>query len=143
MLPHSTWVPHTENNCHLCMRTKGERPKSVLNVEDIMSLDESKPIPLSIEKDVSHVILIKMKQSLLPNMSIKIDTGGSQNMTLTPITVARKESHSITSRTLRTRTKQTKDIMEMIAGIVVMQCQLKHLVNTLLKVLMLLLVKKY
>ena len=91
MLPHSTWLPHTENNCHLCIRTKGGRPKklkrkgghpkSVLNVEDIISLDESKPIPPSIEKAVSHVILIKMKQSLLPNMSIKIDTGGSQNMT--------------------------------------------------------------
>ena len=88
MLPHSTWLPHTENNCYLCMRTKGGRPKAV-----------------------SHVISITMKQSLLPNKSIKIDTGGSQNMTLTPITVARKESHSITSRTLRARKKQTTDIM--------------------------------
>ena len=99
MLPHITWLPHTENNCHLCMRTKGGRPKklkrkggrpkSVLNVEDTMSLDESKPIA-PIEKAVSHVISIKMKQSLLSNKSIKIDTGGSQNMTLTLITVARK-----------------------------------------------------
>ena len=53
MLPHITWLPHTENYCQLCMRTKGGRPKkfkrkggrpkSVLNVEDIMSLDESYP----------------------------------------------------------------------------------------------------
>ena len=61
----------------------------MLNVEDIMSLDESKPTPPSIEKAVSHVISIKTKQSLLPNKSNKIDTGGSQNLTLTPITVAR------------------------------------------------------
>ena len=121
MLPHITWSPHNENNCHLCMKTKGGRPKklkrkgrpkSVLNVEDIMSLDESTLIPPSIEKAVSHVISIKMKQSLLPNKSIEIVTGGSQNMTLTPITIARKESHSITSRTLRARTKQTTDIMD-------------------------------
>ena len=71
---------------------------------------------LSIEKAVSHVISIKMKQSILPNKSIKIDTGGSQNMPSTPITTARKESHMNTSRTLRARTKQTKDIMGMIAG---------------------------
>ena len=57
-----------------------------------------------------------MKQSLLPNKPTKVDTGGSQKMTLTPITVGREESYSITSRTLRARTEQTKDIMGMIAG---------------------------
>ena len=59
------------------LKRKGGRPKYVLNVEDIMFLDESKPILPSIEKAVSHAIAIKMKQSLLPNKSIKIDTGDS------------------------------------------------------------------
>ena len=74
-----------------------------------------------------------MKQSLLPNKSIKIDAGGSQNMTLTPITVGRKVSHSITSRTLRARTKQTKDIMGMIAGnsCDAVSTQTSHLVKSL------------
>ena len=114
------------------LKRKGGHPKSVLNVEDIMSLDESKPIP-PIEKAVSHVISIKRKQSLLPNKSIKIDSSGSQNMTLTPITVAHKESHSITSRTLRAQTKQTKGIMGMIAGnsCDAVSTQTSHLVKSL------------
>ena len=57
-----------------------------------------------------------MSQSTLANHSIKLQTSGPQPLTLTPITVAKKESQSVSERTLRARTNQSKDVLEMIPG---------------------------
>ena len=75
-----------------------------------MKLDPRKPIPPKIEVAVANVINMKMKNSSLPNNSIQLNTGGSQRLTLTPISVARKDSDVIAKRTLRARTKQSKDV---------------------------------
>ena len=65
------------------------------------------------EKAIAHVINLKAKNSTLPNNSIQINSGGPQPLTLTPIAVARKVSHEVNKRTLRLRTRQSK---EMISG---------------------------
>ena len=122
------WFSHT-NVCGTCstrvqkakggrrIKNKaGGRPKSVITVKDMLSLDASKPIPQDVEKAISHVMAIKMSQSTLANHSIKLQTSGPQPLTLTPITVAKKESQSVSKRTLRARTKQYKDVLEMISG---------------------------
>ena len=79
-----------------------------------MSLDGSKPIPVAVMKAVSHIVNIEVKNSILPNNSIQLSSGGPQPSTLTPIPVARKESQMVSKRTLRT--KQTTTVMKMIAG---------------------------
>ena len=81
----------------------------------MMKLDPRKPIPPKIEEAVANVINMKMKNSSLPNNSIQLNTGGSQPLTLTPISVARKDSDVIAKRTLRARTKQSKDVLQMIS----------------------------
>ena len=55
----------------------------------MMKLDPRKPIPPKIEEAVANVINMKMKNSSLPNNSIQLNTGGSQPLTLTLISVAR------------------------------------------------------
>ena len=85
-------------------------------IGDMMKLDPRKPIPPKIEEAVANVINMKMKNSSLPNNSIHLNTGGSQPLTLTPISVARKDSDVVAKRTLRTRTKQSKDVLQMISG---------------------------
>ena len=79
-----------------------------------MKLDPRKSISPKIEEAVANVINMKMKNSSLPNNSIQLNTGGSQH--LTPISVARKDSDVIAKRTLRARTKQSKDLLQMISG---------------------------
>ena len=81
-----------------------------------MKLDSVKQIPPSVEKAISHVINLKVKNSTLPNNSIQIRSGGHQPLILTPIAVARKESQEVTKRTLRLRTRQSKELLETISG---------------------------
>ena len=50
----------------------------------------------AVEKMVSHVIAIKMGES--DYNIIQFKSGGPQTLTLTLITVARKESHAVTKR---------------------------------------------
>ena len=82
----------------------------------MMKLDCTKPIPPSVEKAISRVISLKVKHSQLPNNSIQINSGGPQPLTLTTIAVPRKESRDVTNRTVRSRTKQSKELLEMISG---------------------------
>ena len=83
-------------------------PKTVKTFEDVMKLDPSKPI--------CHVISIKMKQSTLLNNSVQFSSGGPQPLTLTPVQVPRKETQVASKRTTYTRTKQSTDIIKLIAG---------------------------
>ena len=124
-----TWSSHQLENCETCMlasvkvvggrpkkkKTSG-RPKQVKTLDDIMKLDPSKPIPASVERALSHVVGIKMDQSHLINKSVQFSTGGPQPLTLTPVQVPRKKSHSVSKRTLRNRTNLSKDIIQLIAG---------------------------
>ena len=57
------------------------RPKSFVTVGDVYSLNSSKPITPAIEKMVSHVIDIKMGQSV--NKTVQFKFGGSHALTLT------------------------------------------------------------
>ena len=62
---------------------KGGRPKKSvepkkMTLEDIMNLSPSKPVPRIIEQCVTHVVNIKMKQSILPNQTIQLPTKGPQ-----------------------------------------------------------------
>ena len=83
-----------------------------------MKLDCRKRIPPSVEKAISRVISLKVKHSQLPNNSIQINSGGPQPLTLSMIAVvARKESQDVTKRTVRSLTKQSKELLEMISGI--------------------------
>lgn len=79
-------------------------------------LDPRKPIPSKMEVIAANVISTKMKGSSLPNNYFEVKTGGSRPMTLTKISVARKDSDLIAERTLRARTKQSKEVFEMISG---------------------------
>ena len=92
------------------------RPKTTLTVDDMMKLDSVKRIPPSVEKAIPHVINLKVKNSTLPNNSIQISSGGPQPLTSTSIAVARKESQEVTKRTVRLRTRQSKELLEMISG---------------------------
>ena len=67
-----------------------------LGTVDVYSIDVSKPIPPAVEKMISHVIAIKMGES--DYNIIQFKSGGPQPLTLTLITVARKESRAVTKR---------------------------------------------
>ena len=65
---------------------------------------------------MSFVLTIKMKQSDLPNNTVKAGYIGPQPLTVTPIAVPRKDSQEVSKRTLSSRTKQSKEIIQMISG---------------------------
>ena len=125
-----TWSPHQLENCEACHlasvktvggRPKkdthaGGRPKQIRTVDDILSLDSTKPIPDSVEKAMSHVLAIKLEQSKLLNKSVQFKTGGPQPLTLTPITVPRTESNRACKRSISNRSKQLKDIICLSSG---------------------------
>ena len=128
MTPFS-WEPHNEQSskaCILrCVKAKGGRPKkrkrigrptTITSVEDVMSLDDKKPIPPHVEKMMSHLLAIKVKQSTLPNNTIQVESGGPQPLTLTPISVAKNDSCNVTQKTLRSRSQQVKEIIGLISG---------------------------
>ena len=114
------WIPHS-NDCTTCelraAKSKGGRPKKKargmvggrpskkeVTTEDILKLDPGKPIPQCVEKALSHVISIQMKQSKLPNKSVQLSTTGPHHLTMTPIIhVACKDSDNVAERTRRSR----------------------------------------
>ena len=82
------WKAHSEK-CDVCshfqLKSKGGRskkvkrmgrPRSLSNttLEDVMSLDPNQIIPANIEKCMTHLVSIKMKQSTLPNSTIQLKT---------------------------------------------------------------------
>ena len=87
-----------------------------VTTEDILKLDPGKPIPQCVEKALSHVISIKMKQLKLPNKSVQLSTACPHPLAMTPIHVARKDSDKVAERTRRSRTQQFKDIGQMMCG---------------------------
>ena len=98
------WYPHSYENCQICHRlkqqAKGGRParktkknkgnpkkrvcnevnrdESIIITNDILQLTPSKTIPAHVEKLVSHVISIKIKQSKLANSTVQLPTKGPQ-----------------------------------------------------------------
>ena len=97
------WIPHS-NDCTTCelraAKSKDGRPKKKargmgggrpskkgtekVTTEDILKLDPGKPIPQCVEKALSHVISIKMKQSKWPNKSVQLSTAGPHPFPMTP-----------------------------------------------------------
>ena len=92
-----TWLPHQENCdtcCHIKIKSVGGRlPKRKasggcrpttkemtpeITTNDILNLSPPKPVPHIIEECLSHVMSIKIKQSKLPNNTVKLTTQGSQ-----------------------------------------------------------------
>jgi len=90
----SNWVPHTLP-CNTCnwktlkvrklgrppkKKTAAGRPKNTTNmtISDIMQLSPSKKLPSEIDRCISHVVGIKMKQSELANNTIQLGTDGPQ-----------------------------------------------------------------
>ena len=92
------------------------RQRTVKTFQDVMELDPSKPIPPSLDKAICHVISIKMKQSTLLNNSVQFSSGGPQPLRLTPVQVPRKETQVALKRTIFNQTKQSIDIIKLIAG---------------------------
>ena len=88
--PAFIWSAHNPVICtHMLTKSKGGRPKKrqnkggrpptiskVITTEDILKLSPSKPVPKEIEKCISHVISVKMKQSSLPNNTVQLATKG-------------------------------------------------------------------
>ena len=124
----ASWEPHS-SNCFTYRiirpeKSKGGRPskrskatgrpKAVVSVSDMMNIDASRPISSSVERAVAHVLEIKSQQST--SKTIEIKTSGSQSMTLTPIPIVRKESHDVTPRTVRARTKLAKELVQLLSG---------------------------
>ena len=94
------WFPHEGPDCTTCchynMKKKGGRPKKIKNrggrpkqqvevspktmtlTEIMMNLSPSKPVHPELEKCVSAVLSIKMKQSILPNNTVQLPTKGPQ-----------------------------------------------------------------
>ena len=114
-----SWQPRDEQFCQACViysvKTKAGQPikrkqngrrKTITSVQDVMSLDGKNLIPPHVEKMMSHLLAIKVKQSTLANNTIQVQSGGPQPLTLTPISIARKYSCSVTRKTLRCKSKQ-------------------------------------
>ena len=90
------WILHS-NDCTTCelraAKSKGGRSKKKargmsaekITTEDILKLDPEKPISQCVEKALSHVLSIKMKQSELPNKSVQLATVGPHPLTMTPM----------------------------------------------------------
>ena len=117
------WESHNQicKSCELAVKKSGGRPKKkrstgrpkiTLTVDDMMKLDSVKQIPPSLEKASCHIINLKVNNSTLPNNSIQISTGGPPPLTVSPIAAARKESQEVTKRTLRLRTRQSKEVLQ-------------------------------
>ena len=119
------WKEHTTRTCDI-RRTKskgGRRPKrskktgrqsKVVSVSDMMNVSSCRQITPEIERAVANVLKVKSQHS--SSNLIQIKTGGSQPMTVAPVTVVRKESQYVTLRTIRARSKLTKEFVEVMAG---------------------------
>ena len=97
-----TWLPHQENCdtcCHIKIKSVGGRlPKRKpsggcrpttkemtpeITTNDILNLSPPKPVPHIIEECLSHDVLsIKLKQSKLPNNTVKIDNSRITGVTI-------------------------------------------------------------
>ena len=114
------WTKYSNNECTVCIkqnhggrppkvRKHSGRPKAAVSiaVEDLINWDPSKRVTPEIDKAVSKIFHVKMKQSGSKDNLVTVDSGGPQPLTYAPITVARKQS----SRTVRCRSKQNKELM--------------------------------
>ena len=105
-----------------------------MTVDNIMKLDGDKPIPPAVEKAISRVLNIKVGKSTLPNNTIQLSSGGPQPLSsFTPITIALKGSDEASSRTVRGRTKQSKDLIHIISGesLTAMTTQATHIAKNM------------
>ena len=87
-----------------------------------------------IDKAVSKIFQVKMKQSgIIKDNLVTVDSGGPQPLTFAPITVARKQSDKVSSRTVRSRSKQNKELMAITSGdsVEAVSAQTSHLVKSL------------
>ena len=134
------WLPHTDN-CLLCLnhskggrpkkRKKAGRPKTISTVAGMKKWDGTSKLSSEVEDAVNHYINVKLKQSSLPCNSLEVRSG-SQKILLTPVTVAKKESTTVSKRTLQRRSKETKDLMGIISdnSESALQIQTQHLVKS-------------
>ena len=123
------WREHTLRNCVTCgiRRTKSKggrpakrskkngRPHKVVSVSDMMNVSSCRQITPEMELAVANVSKVKSQHDASSNV-IQIKTGGSHPMTIAPVIVVRKESHNVTPRTIRARSKRTKELMEIMVG---------------------------
>ena len=110
-------------------KRKGGRPSSVVNIDNIMELDPSKPLSDKHEQALAFILSIKASQSTGPQKLIEVKTGGPQPVTYAPVTVARRQ---VTPRTLRKHTKELKEHVKLVAGKSneALLCQVLHIVKT-------------
>ena len=105
-----------------------------ITVEDLINWDPSKRVTPEIDKAVSKIFQVKMKQSgIIKDNLVTVDSGGPQPLTFAPITVARKQSDKVSSRTVRSRSKQNKELMAITSGdsVEAVSTQTSHLVKSL------------
>ena len=60
----------------------GGRPKPLNTIDDLLTLDPSKPIPANVERLISQLVQRKMNESTMRNRSVQCNTGGSQPLVL-------------------------------------------------------------
>ena len=124
------WYPHTSSNCISCeiSVTKGKggrpsrkgskesfgRPKSIVDVREIMTLDANSTISPSLHKAASHIMALAVKKS--PDQVVQLPSGGPNPISLLPITVAHKESQHASKRTIRARTQEVKRMTSIVSG---------------------------
>ena len=85
-------------------------------ISDVKKWDGVQPLSEEFEDAVSHYLTMRVKKSTLPCKSLQFKTGGPHVLTLAPLTVARKESQNVTQRTIQNRSKETKELLQIIAG---------------------------
>ena len=122
------WKQHDNSSCDTCVHywskeaggrpskkvKRAGHPKKVESVSDIMNISSIKQVTPEVEKAVARVLKLKARESS-PSL-IRIQSGGSQPLTCTPVVVVRKESQDVTPRIVRSRTKNQKEIMDLMAG---------------------------
>ena len=128
------WDKQTSEECTSCSiyarKAKGGRPKKrkspgrpknviikeVYTTQDILNHSPSKPLPKVMEECAYHIINIKMKNSDMPNQTIQFPTKGPQPLSVTPVTIPRKEFNSVSKRQIDRRTKASKELIQVLSG---------------------------
>ena len=87
----------------------------VRNCQVILQLDPTKALSDAHEKALAYMISIKASQSTAPNKLIEVKCS-PQPITYAPVTVARKSSGDVSARTLRKRTENLTNHLELVGG---------------------------
>lgn len=85
-----------------------------MSVSDIMQLDATKKIPPEWDEAVAHLMSIKMQQS--NDKTVQLQSKRGPPITVRALTVARKDSTTVSKRTMYNRSKECKDVLSILAG---------------------------